>query len=307
MSGIAGILRFDGRAVSRHEIERAAGSLRRFGPDRADALTAGSAGFAHVLMRMTPEDAFDRQPLRGPSGAVIVADLRLDNRDELIARLRLPHGETAAWSDARVLLAAWEKLGDAVWPQLRGPFAAAIWDPHDRALTLARDHLGLNVVTWHKAADFFAFATMPNGLFALGVPRQLSEEKLADFLVLNHAEHATTMYRDVFRVRPAHVLRVAADGSISERRYWSPADVAPVRLASDEAYAEGLRDCLDTAVRRQMRSAHPIGCLLSGGLELVICRGARRARARHKQPPPCRLHRGAAPRLRRRGAGRHLC
>ena len=108
-----------------------------------------------------------------------------------------------AWPDSRVLLAGWEKFGDDVWPMLRGPFAAAIWDPRDRALTLARDHLGLNVVMWHRSERFFAFATMPNGLFALAdVPRELSEEKFADFLVLNHADHATTIYRNMFRVPP---------------------------------------------------------------------------------------------------------
>ena len=39
------------------------------------------------------------------------------------------------------------------------------------------------------------------------------------------------------------------------RRYWSPQDIAPVRLPSDQAYAEGLRERLDIAVRRQLRSA----------------------------------------------------
>jgi asparagine synthase (glutamine-hydrolysing) len=85
--------------------------------------------------------------------------------------------------------------------------------------------------------------------------------------VLNHADHETTIYRNVFRVAPAHVLRVTADGSVTQRRYWSPADIKPIRLPSDDAYAEGLRDCLDRAVRRQVRSAHPIGSLLSGGLD----------------------------------------
>ena len=117
----------------------------------------------------------------------------------------------------RVLLTGWEKLGDDIWPMLRGPFAAAIWDPRSRSLTLARDHLGLNVVMWHKGENFFAFASMPNGLFALDeVPRELCEEKLADFLVLNHADHVTTMYRNVFRVPPAHVIRVKSDGSINQ-------------------------------------------------------------------------------------------
>ena len=268
MSAIAGLIRFDGRPVPRHDLERAANALRQYGPDRSDVYTSGNIGFAHVLMRMTPEDRFDRQPLRGASGALITADVRLDNRGDLLSRIGVAPRDAAEWPDARVLLAGWEKLGDDVWPLLRGPFAAAIWDAPGRTLTLARDHLGLNVVMWHRSDKFFAFATMPNGLFALAdVPRELSEEKFADFLVLNHADHETTIYRNVFRVPPAHILQVEPDGEIRARRYWSPADIAPVRLASDDAYAEGLRDCLDRAVRRQMRSASPIGCLLSGGLD----------------------------------------
>ena len=268
MSAIAGLLRFDGGAVARPGLERAANALRQHGPDRTGIATADGIGLVHVLMRMTPEDQFDRQPWQGASGALISADVRLDNRDEVIERIGVLPGEARAWPDSRVLLAGWEKLGDALWPILRGPFAVAIWDSRRRALTLARDHLGLNVVMWHKSARFFAFATMPNGLFALDdVPRALSEQKLADFLVLNHGAHATTIYRDVFRLPPAHVMRIEADGSSRQLRYWSPAEIAPIRLASDQAYADGLRDRLDVAVRRQMRSAHPIGCLLSGGLD----------------------------------------
>ena len=268
MSGIAGLLRFDGRTVTRHDLERVANSLRQYGPDRSDITASESIGLVHVLMRMTPEDQFDSQPWQGASGSLITADVRLDNRDDVLARIGITPRDAMAWADARVLLTAWEKLGDDIWPTLRGPFAAAIWDPRSRALTLARDHLGLNVVMWHKSKRFFAFATMPNGLFALdSVPRELSEEKLADFLVLNHADHETTIYRNIFRVAPAHVMQVTQDGSIQQRRYWSPDEIKPIRLSSDAEYADGLRVCLDRAVRRQMRSAHPIGSLLSGGLD----------------------------------------
>src|SRR5215470_6592660 len=268
MSGIAGLMRFDGRPVRPRDLERAAGALGQYGPDRTDISVTDNVGLVHTLMQMTPEDRFDRQPHRGASGSMITADLRIDNRDELIARIGIASLEAASWPDSRLLLTSWEKLGDNIWPILRGPFAAAIWEPRTGSMILARDHLGLNVVMWHKARGFFAFASMPNGLFALDdVPRKLCEEKLADFLVLNHADHATTMYRNVFRVPPAYVLHVKPDGSIAQRRYWSPADIKDIRLRSDSAYAEGLRDCLDCAVRRQMRSIHPIGSLLSGGLD----------------------------------------
>ena len=219
-------------------------------------------------MRMTAEDYSDYQPYLAPSGSLITADLRLDNRDEMLIRIGLTAGEAMSWPDSRVLLRAWEQLGDAVWPMLRGPFAVAIWNPHSGTLTLARDHLGLNVLMWHRSERFFAFATMPNGLFALDeVRRELNEEKFADFLVLNHAEHETTIYKDVFRVPPAHIMRIGSNGATTQHRYWSPNDIKPLRLPSDQDYADGLRERLDLAVRRQMRSAHPIGCLLSGGLD----------------------------------------
>jgi asparagine synthase (glutamine-hydrolysing) len=268
MSGIAGILRFDGQDAARRDLDRVANALHAHGPDRSDIMVSGSVGLVHVLMRMTPEDSFDRQPWRGTSGAVIVADVRLDNRDDVLARIGVAIADAMTWADSRVVLAAWEKFGDDVWPTLRGPFAVAIWDTRRRVLTLARDHFGFNVAMWHRNDRFFAFATMPKGLFALeDVPRCLNEEKFADFMVLNHNDHASTVYNDIYRIPPAHVVTVNADGSIRQRRYWSAAEIKPIRLASNQAYADGLRDCLDRAVRRQMRSAHPLGCFLSGGLD----------------------------------------
>jgi asparagine synthase (glutamine-hydrolysing) len=268
MSAIAGLLHFTGEAAARRDLERMANALAAYGPDRTDIAVAGPVGFAHLLLRTTPEDRFEQQPLRGAGGVLMTADLRLDNRDEMLDRLGINRADGLAWPDSRILWAAWEKFGDDVWPALRGPFAVAIWDPRDRRLTLARDHLGLNVVMWHKNEQFFAFATMPKGLFALGdVPREVNEEKLADFLVLNHAEHATTFYRNVYRLPPAHVATVDPHGSLSERRYWSADDIKPVRLPSNEAYAENLRACLDRAVRRQLRSATPVASYLSGGLD----------------------------------------
>src|SRR5215472_517793 len=167
MSAIAGILRLDDQSASRGDLERMANTLAAHGPDRRGVYAAGQIGLAHLLMRMTPEDLFDRQPLRGASGAVIAADLRLDNRDELPAALGLDIEQAKTLPDSALALAAWERWGNEAWTRLRGPFAVAIWDPRKRVLTLARDPLGINVVMWHKSGRFFAFATMPNGLFAL--------------------------------------------------------------------------------------------------------------------------------------------
>ena len=219
---------------------------------------------------------------------MITADLRIDNRDDLLGRLSLNRQLVAEWSDARLLLFAWENVGDRIFSMLRGSFAVAIWDGSKRSLTLARYHLGLNVLMWHRDKHSFAFATMPNGLFAFdNVQRELCEEKIADFLVLNHADHVGTIYRNIFRIPPAHLMRVGSDGSLEMQRYWAFDEIAPVRLKSDAAYAEGLREQLDRAVRRQMRSLHPVGALLSGGLDSSsVVALAARALAERKQRLP---------------------
>ena len=229
---------------------------------------------------------------------MITADMRLDNRDDMLARIGLTPREAISWPDSRILLSAWERFGDAVWPMLRGPFAVAIWNPQNHVLTLARDPLGLNVVMWHRSERFFAFATMPNGLFALdAVRRELSEEKFADFLVLNHAEHATTIYKDIFRVRPAHVMRVEAGGAITQHRYWSPDDVK----AGEVSFRSGL--CGRTARMPRRGGAAADAQRSSDWLppqrrsQLVFGRGPCGTRARGEKSAADGLHRGAAARI----------
>src|SRR5262249_14914731 len=67
MSGIAGLIRFDARPVMRRDLERTANALTQYGPDRVDLLAKENIGLVHALMRMTPEDRFDRQPHQGAS------------------------------------------------------------------------------------------------------------------------------------------------------------------------------------------------------------------------------------------------
>jgi asparagine synthase (glutamine-hydrolysing) len=268
MSAIAGIFRFDGKPADRRDLERMMNALHAHGPDRSGSYAMGPVGFGHLLMRMTAEDSFDAQPVRGASGAIMAADLRLDNRDELISALGLDPQQAMVLPDSAIVLAAWEKWGNQAWARLRGPFAIAAWDPQNRVVTLVRDPVGLRALCYYKGSDFIAFATMPKGLFALAdVPRVLNKEKFADFLILNHSDCETSVYRDVFRLHPACTATIDAAGKMTKQQYWGKENIRPIRLKSDQAYAEAMRERLDVAVRRQLRTTHQVGCFLSGGLD----------------------------------------
>src|SRR5258708_35137684 len=122
MSAIAGLLRFDGGTVTRSGLERTVNAWRQYGPDRADIAIADGLGLVHVLMRMTPEDQFDRQPWQGASGALITADVRLDNRDEVLERLGVTPGQARAVADLRRVPAGWGKIGGCALSAPARPF-----------------------------------------------------------------------------------------------------------------------------------------------------------------------------------------
>lgn len=64
----------------------------------------------------------------------------------------------------------------------------------------------------------------------------------------------------------AHSISVSPKG-VHLRQYWSPDLSLELRLRSDEEYAEALREVFTEAVRCRMRSAFPLGSMLSGGLD----------------------------------------
>src|ERR1700694_2926036 len=104
----------------------------------------------------------------------MVADLRLDNREELGSDCGIGAAELRDVPDSALLLRAFRKWGDSCAEHLLGDFAFAIWDGRARKLLLGRDHMGQRYVHYHRAAGCFIFATDIKGLWAFSeVPRLL--------------------------------------------------------------------------------------------------------------------------------------
>src|SRR5579862_7891035 len=91
MSGFIGLLNLDGKPVDRLLLQRLTNFLSFRGPDAQDTWLKSRVGFGLATLRTTPEDSCAR-PF-GPDGDIrIVADARVDGRNELIASLR-SHGQ----------------------------------------------------------------------------------------------------------------------------------------------------------------------------------------------------------------------
>jgi asparagine synthase (glutamine-hydrolysing) len=270
MSGIFGLFNQDGAPVLRGELTDMASLLERRGPDGTGLWNAGSTSLGHTLLATTPELLFERQPLRDPeTGCVITADVRLDNRDELIAALGLTDRADIT-GDADLILTAYLAWGEACPERFLGDFAFAIWDPRHRTLFCARDQFGMRPLYYHHTPGrFVVFASEPRAILVLPwTPYRINEGRIADFLVtqLEGIDKTSTFFEEVYRLPPAHMLTVTPSRA-TRRRYWTLEPGPELRLSSNDAYAEAFLDVFREAVRCRLRGAGPVGSMLSGGMD----------------------------------------
>src|SRR6266849_5290920 len=143
MSGILGIWYLDGRPVDRLELSRLSATLRHRGSDGQGMWIVGAAGLACHLARITPESAAEVQPVADATGAVLVFDGRLDNREELLIALEDDPSVSPGSPDSALVLAAYRAFGDDAPAWLNGDFACGLFDPRRKQLLLARDAIGV--------------------------------------------------------------------------------------------------------------------------------------------------------------------
>lgn len=269
MSAICGILRFDGNDVSARAIDRMAQAMKHRGGDGIATVELGKLALGHCLLRVNREDLHEAQPIVDRD-AVLVADLRLDNREELAASLGIAESEQATMPDSEMLLRAWRHWGDDCAAHLLGDFAFAIYDRARGTLLLGRDHMGQRVVQYHLGDGFFAFATDMPGLFACGgVPQRLNEGELARRLLMSAERiEGELIYSGVHPLSGGTCLKLGADGTMSITRYWEPGPGAEHVGRDDAYYLAAYRATIEEAVAcRVRRLIAPPALLFSGGFD----------------------------------------
>lgn len=268
MSALAGRWNFDGKPDAATSCKRMLAAQRMYGPHDVRQWHGddGVIALGRCLFRTLPEDVYDRQPLAGANRKTqLVADVRLDNRDELVDALRLDGSRASTLPDSAILLAAWERWQEQLFDRLVGDYAFALWDGRERRLILARDPMGARPLHYHLGESFLAFASMPKGLHALpDIPYAPDEQRVAELLALIPETGSRSYFEGVCRVPSGHVAMVTAQG-VTVRRHWEPRRET-LKLASPEEYADALREHFDRAVAARLRGGgSTIAAHLSGG------------------------------------------
>jgi asparagine synthase (glutamine-hydrolysing) len=280
MSGITGFWQRDGGPARPEILDRMSEALSHRGPDGEGRRAAPSALLACRHLWVTPEEIGERQPVVAPTGAMLVLDGRIDNRQELLERLELP----PTVSDAVSVLAAYDVWGDAFPEHLNGDFAVALYDGSRKRLLLARDALGMRPLYYFTVGSTVGFASEIKALLEHpDAKREIDPEGLADFLLMSSRPldgQETTCFAGILAVKAAHIV-IATPDAITVRRYWDFETGSSITLRSFDDYSDALQERFEEAVRRRLRCARPVAVSLSGGLDSssIFCQAVRLVRS----------------------------
>jgi asparagine synthase (glutamine-hydrolysing) len=193
---------------------------------------------------------------------MLVADLRLDNRSEVVERV----GGTSELSDSELLLAAWLNEDQECLSWIAGDFAVAVFDSRARLVTLARDPTGQMPLHYAQFGDGFAFASMPSGLRPFLGRLSIDRLALAMSVCDLREEDRRSHFEGIERVLPGEVVRLQPS-AVRRKIYWAPRTFHDEPLEAADLVEE-YRHILDLSVADHLKdSDRPIATHLSSGYD----------------------------------------
>ena len=274
MCGIAGMI---GNGWSRSALEAMVAAQHHRGPDSRGIYVDPQrmAGLGHNRLSILDLSDSGRQPMYDASGnRAIVFNGEIYNYLEL--REELDGYPFRSRTDTEVILAAYERWGEACLDRFLGMFAFAIWDEREKRLFAARDRFGVKPLHYHRRPDGGLWlASEIQALHAAGVRAETDAAAWATYLVYGVYDHGSQTFWQGIDSLPAGHQMTWHNGRLEVRRWYDLAarigreyDERPAKVVEEE-YTSLLFD----SVKLRFRSDVPVGINISGGLDSSVLLG----------------------------------
>lgn len=246
------------------------------GPDMQDQIWDQKSRLGLVHRRLSIQDLSPAgsQPMSSSSGRfVIIYNGEIYNFRSIAAELQNCGYRFCGHSDTEVMLASFEQWGvEESLGRFAGMFAFALWDRTESKLWLVRDRMGEKPLYYGWSNGVLLFASELKALRAFpGFQPEINRDSLTLFVRHNYIPAPHSIYRDIYKLLPAHCLcfnLVQRQSFTEPRAYWSLSDTFGINDEWDAKTAEDELDGrLSKVIAEQMISDVPLGAFLSGGID----------------------------------------
>lgn len=274
MCGIAGLF---GHGWELRQLQSMIASQRHRGPDGEGIYRdAGAAAYlGHNRLSVIDLSSAGAQPMRNVDGRLVIAfNGEIYNYLEL--RKELSDYPFQSRTDTEVVLAAYDRWGEACLERFVGMFAFVIWDAHNRRLFAGRDRFGVKPLYYHLRADGdLAIASELRAFRTLGVATEPDPVSWSTYLTSGKHEYSPRTFWLGVQTLPAGHKLTWREGSTKISRWYDLATAVGDQLdaRSDAEVESEYIALLEESVQLRFRSDVPVGINLSGGIDSSILLG----------------------------------
>ena len=289
MCGIFGVLQHESdRIPDERRVEASAALMHHRGPDHQEIYLGEGIGLAHTRLSLLDLQPRSNQPFWDRRGRYcLVYNGEIYNYRDLRNELEERGIEFRTTSDTEVLLECLIQHDvEAVLPRLEGMFAFALYDSHERVLTIARDRFGIKPLFVYDQQDSFIFASeiaairpwirLEADLLSISSYLQdpTGQQGSANgFSFFKHIKIlAPGTLATVRRGRRAHYSRFFSLGD-----FWNAAEGERLERLKPSQVVDEVEEMLLKSVKMQLVADAPVGALCSGGVDssLIVAMASR--------------------------------
>jgi asparagine synthase (glutamine-hydrolysing) len=268
MCGIFGFTKF-----KKEELEKARESLHTLhhrGPDQWNDYFDENIYIGHQRLSILDLSEHGKQPMITPDEKVIITvNGEIYNFLELKKELESKYTFKST-SDSEVVLYGYIEWGiDKLLEKIDGMYAISIYDKEKEKLFLVRDRTGIKPLYYGNVNGHISWASELKAIQKLYENQNILEYDYSafyDFLTYLYIPTPKSMYKNVYKLEPAHYLKIDIENNIFEKiQYWH----LEIRECDDdiETAKKKIYDLVKKSVDEQMVADVPVGFFLSGGMD----------------------------------------
>lgn len=223
--------------------------------------------FGHRRLAIVDLSPSGNQPMKTADAKfALIFNGEIYNHLEL--RKKLSHIEFKGHSDTETILYYLATFGIAGVADFNGIFALSFLDIENENLYLARDPFGVKPLYYYKDDTSLLFSSEMRPLMDKSAP-EVSIDALASLLKLRFTPSPDTLITAIKKLPAGHYMSYSLKDKVNHLTKYTQNNKINKHITFNQAlYA--YESHLEEAVKRQLMSDVPVGCMLSGGVDSAL-------------------------------------
>lgn len=228
--------------------------------------------FGHRRLAIVELTATGHQPMTTEQGDfVLIFNGEIYNHLEL--RAKLPHCTFRGNSDTETILYYLATFGIEGVQDFNGIFSFCLLDKARQKLYLVRDPFGVKPLYYKlDSTNQLFFASEIRPIHAIQKQISIDKENIASLLKLRYNPAPDTIYQDIRKLRPGHIMEYDLTKSTEAVTFTSFQKKVAI-IDKQYSFSKAVQqygELFEAAVKRQLMSDLEVGTLLSGGIDSAL-------------------------------------